>query len=356
MMELDRQISAKITNMAFVCALMVVVIHVWYEAEKGSVCWWLHELSANGICRIAVPFFFLVSGYFLGRRMGEANWYWAAIRKRLFTIGIPYVLWNMIAFFFFGVLYYCCTRQIRFGENGVLMNLVQMVGLDFTKDPPLFPLWFLRTLLVWFGLSFAFQFLGNRKGPWVVFLLLLGGMGVSALFVSGLSKFVFPGLASLDGAAYFPVGVCLSKMGWQCVISKSIGLLGLVMGGCLFAGKAFCSLLNYSMISSLLGWAAIPLCLIGIWWLMPTATADSLKSVIGLAFPIYIIHNFVIKVFELSMNVLGVGQCLRDSAIGFVFRVALLCSCSIALARFLCQGRFGKIAFGGRSQNLMEPR
>ena len=73
----------------------------------------------------------------------------------------------------------------------------------------------------------------------------------------------------------------------------------------------------------------------------------------------YIIHSFVIKVFELSMNVLGVGQCLRVSTLGFAFRVALLCSCSIALARFLCQGRFCHIAFGGRGHfpagNLKEP-
>ena len=349
-MEVDRQISAKITNMAFVCALMVVVIHVWCEAEKGGICWWLHELSANGICRIAVPFFFLVSGYFLGRHIGEPNWYWTAIRKRFVTIGIPYVLWNVIAFFFFGVLYYCCTRQIRLDERGAVWDLVQMVGFDFTTDPPLFSLWFLRTLFVWFGVSFVFQFLGNKKGRWIVFVSLLGGLGVSTLFVSGMPKFVFPGLASLDGAAYFPVGVCLAKMGWQCVVSKSIGLLGLVTGGCLFAGKAFCSLSNCSEISSLLGWVAIPLCLIGFWWLMPTAIAGSLKSVIGLAFPIYIIHNFVIKVFELSMNVLGVGQCLRVSVLGFALRSALLCGCSIALARFLCQGRFGTIAFGGRGR------
>ena len=349
-MQLDRQISVKITNMAFVCALMVVVIHVWCEANTGSVCWWLHELSANGICRIAVPFFFSVSGYFLGRRIGEPHWYWTAIRKRLVSIGIPYALWNVIAFFFFGALYYCCTRQIRLDERGVMWNLVQVVGLDFTTTPPLFPLWFLRTLLVWFCFSFVFQLLGNCRIRWVAFMSLIVVLGALPLFLSGEFRPVVFGLASLDGAAYFPVGVCLSKMGWQGAISKSTGLFGLMLGGGLFVGKAVSLLMNRPMVSTLLGWAAIPLCLVGIWWLIPIATADRLKSVVCLTFPIYIIHNFVIKVFELSMNVLGVGQCLRVTALGFAFRAVLLCICSIAFARLLCQGRFGIIAFGGRGR------
>jgi len=73
----------------FVCALLVVAIHVRpleTYTELGSF------LLDKGICRIAVPFFFLVSGYFYGRKPMTVR----SLGAFLWRIALLYALWTAI--------------------------------------------------------------------------------------------------------------------------------------------------------------------------------------------------------------------------------------------------------------------
>lgn len=348
-LSVDSQFSVKVTNMSFVCALMVIVTHAWCSPEKGGVCWWVNMLTADGICRIAVPFFFLVSGYFLGRKVNEPNWYRNAIRRRAVTIAVPYVFWNAIAFVLWGILSWRCAGRFQLGVSDALMAGVRMVGLDFGDWPPLFPLWFLRVLMAWVLVSFVFQWAGKCKFRWTLLCLLVMSLGALQLW----RKETGPGwveYVGLDGAVYFPIGVFLSRMDVSLELSRMGGAFSLVLGVGALIGKVVFLLSDSSALILLMKWVALPLCLMGIWSFIPDTTANWLKRFVVLSFPIYMIHVFVIRFYEMLFNQLGVGPSLRSSTAGFLIRAILFCISSTLLADLLCRWRFAKMTFGGRGE------
>ena len=64
-------VSNKIANMAFVCACMVVAIHLRFDRSLCNGV--LHECLFNGFTRAAVPFFFVVSGWLLYGKLNSYN-------------------------------------------------------------------------------------------------------------------------------------------------------------------------------------------------------------------------------------------------------------------------------------------
>lgn len=63
---LDKSISIRFANMSVVSALMVVAVHVLKRGQViESAEWWFRRFVEGGVCRIAVPFFFLAAGYFV---------------------------------------------------------------------------------------------------------------------------------------------------------------------------------------------------------------------------------------------------------------------------------------------------
>lgn len=85
--------SGKLANLGFVCACLVVAIHVRVEAEVGNACWWFCGLLKDGVARIAVPFFFATAGFLLAGHAREARWWVRETGKRVRTLLVPYLIW-----------------------------------------------------------------------------------------------------------------------------------------------------------------------------------------------------------------------------------------------------------------------
>lgn len=70
-LPVGKNLSAKMVNMSFVCAALVVSTHVGSPTPVGSFPWFfiepLHEILGD----MAVPYFFMASGFFLAGHMGE---------------------------------------------------------------------------------------------------------------------------------------------------------------------------------------------------------------------------------------------------------------------------------------------
>ena len=74
-MGIEKELSRRIAFGGLIAALLVVWLHTSVEPNaKGSVGWWAYELIEYGLCPLAVPFFFVVSGFFLGKRTTEHRW------------------------------------------------------------------------------------------------------------------------------------------------------------------------------------------------------------------------------------------------------------------------------------------
>lgn len=98
-MAVEATVSQKIRNLGFVCALLVVATHVSWAHDGLGPSWAVWNLVDQGVSRIAVPFFFCVSGYMLAGHFGTAGWFGNEVAKRVRSLLVPFMLyaaWHVI--------------------------------------------------------------------------------------------------------------------------------------------------------------------------------------------------------------------------------------------------------------------
>lgn len=132
----------------------------------------LKILLSGGICRIAVPAFFLISGYlfFLNLEQWDTATWLGKIKRRFHTLFIPYIIWNIL-----GIVYLCISPYLGavtdrpdsllsiFQERGWIRMFwdsnrvmeqwsrpaVNILGITMHNGMPAnTPLWFVRDLIV----------------------------------------------------------------------------------------------------------------------------------------------------------------------------------------------------------------
>ena len=165
---MTKGLSSKIKLISLICTIMVVYRHAHtYEAFEGDASWKPYGLIAHGITyvtSIAVPYFFLISGFFFFKQSyyTDGN-YWAMLKKKARTLLVPFLIWNLLAFI---PLWLC--GKVEMEEHGY-MYVVDLLHSDYNG-----PLWYVRTLMLLMLLSPLYDwifFLDNKmgkKGEWVV--------------------------------------------------------------------------------------------------------------------------------------------------------------------------------------------
>ena len=157
--SISQQLSSKFRTLSFICALLVVLLHA-YNPLMDSNAGFLHlaeRLLSIGICGIAVPFFFIVSGYLLAHQADDGIPYSKLVTKRLKSLGLPYVYWCLIytftyvAFTVYGN--HLAGRQLNANTSLVLplthwQNPFRIIGFDFFLFPADGPLWYVRNLIL----------------------------------------------------------------------------------------------------------------------------------------------------------------------------------------------------------------
>ena len=151
--------SMAIDWLRFPMAVLVVMLHyskTIIEQADGT----LHFLCIffqEGICRLAVPCFFFISGFLFFSKL-EGKWDWSIwkdkLAKRAKTLLLPYLLWNIIAFFAFWIYertngnVSSLTQAIT--ENGGVRMFWSVTGglpIGSQAYPVNGPLWFIRDLV-----------------------------------------------------------------------------------------------------------------------------------------------------------------------------------------------------------------
>jgi len=99
------------------------------------------------ITEVCVPLFFVISGYLFFRNVPAdlgSSWFWGKLRSRFFTLLIPYLIANLIAF---GV-YYAAGRWFPSLVSGYFGENLKDPIFVFWKGPVNLSLWFIRELIV----------------------------------------------------------------------------------------------------------------------------------------------------------------------------------------------------------------
>ena len=151
-------LSDKLKVISFICIVMVVWIHSYYtEGEKYLSTSFLMSFIGGGLCLVAVPMFYLISGYLFFLRTIDVGVKAIFIKqkKRIRSLLIPYVLANLLSMLFYALL------KLIAAINPNIHGLINANLLDraqgglfhgfyycFWEGPIAFQLWFVRDLMV----------------------------------------------------------------------------------------------------------------------------------------------------------------------------------------------------------------
>ncbi|GHU81155.1 succinyltransferase [Clostridia bacterium] len=156
---MTKYLSKKITNLSIICAIMVVMIHSTtdvvnlpgsMETTHGlNVSTFIQMFFSEGLARIAVPLFFLFSGFlFFYKFEPTVNNFKIKYKKRFFSQVIPYLFWSIFTFLLV-LAAQISPKTAQFFSNFDISSysIWNFLNTIFIK-PINSPLWFLRDLIV----------------------------------------------------------------------------------------------------------------------------------------------------------------------------------------------------------------
>lgn len=154
--------SKVISFLRFPLIVGVILIHTQLpNSNEGFVCYEATKfIFSNIIARIAVPLFFVCSGFLFFYKTSDFtfNTYLNKLKKRVKSLLIPFLIWN--------------TLFIIFREEVVVKDWLRAFGLNCNHHPINYPLWFIGDLMLASILSPIIYWLIKRLK--IIFPLILG--------------------------------------------------------------------------------------------------------------------------------------------------------------------------------------
>lgn len=351
--DIPGELSAKIRNMSFVCALLVVCIHCNVSLSVKHDVFWLMQLTTCTLCEIAVPFFFMISGFLLAGKMQDCGWWRLEVSKRVKSLLVPFIIAT--------VIYIALTipidaiKDMRHGDifkhnPFVHGRVLEVFGLDFSSPPILAPLWYLRALFMLVVLSPLLKWLiGVSRGfvvpaAFVAYYLLspiVDGEPVRAEMgkIYGFFRYGF----SLEGLSYFSLGMVFRRWRINMDLARNAQFaLILALSG--LAMSVWRTVLVYRGMQPSVHWTvfAIPCYLFSIFHFVPTKPFPPILTVNS--FAIFVVHYFPNFVFSRCVG--KAAKHWHTMLLNFAFVVPVTLFICEALRR-KCP-RFAKVLFGGR--------
>lgn len=157
---MTEKLSREIKTLGFFLIIMVLYIHADNSMVRFSSRDVDHGPSpahnimvafiSGGICGVAVPLFFAVSGYlFFYNLVPSLDAYRDKFKRRVFSLVIPYVAWSMLGLAIFFVLQSIPFSKAFFTRSFVReMSFRQIMDAVFIHPMP-YQLWFLRNLIIY---------------------------------------------------------------------------------------------------------------------------------------------------------------------------------------------------------------
>jgi len=159
-LQAEKRLSGVIESMRFPLIYLVVIAHmVSFETPRVTLSWNSHdiytfisEMISHNLARLSVRCYFLISGYYLFKKLVELNCsvYVGQLKKKIRTLLIPYVLWNLILIAALISKYYLFQRLELNSTNSQAEyeTIVNNSWYQLLWGMPInFPLWYMRDLI-----------------------------------------------------------------------------------------------------------------------------------------------------------------------------------------------------------------
>lgn len=156
--KMTAYLSDKLKVISFICIIGVVWIHTYYiEGIQYVSTTFFMNFWGEGICSVAVPMFYIISGYlfFIGTEYMGIKSIFIKQKRRVRTLLVPYICANILSIIFYSFLKLCCTWM------PMLYSMINTNLLDkpqgsifykfyyyMWKGPIAFHMWFVRDLMI----------------------------------------------------------------------------------------------------------------------------------------------------------------------------------------------------------------
>lgn len=299
--QINSSLSRQIDLASFFASVMVLFIHSSLAMiPRTSSYLFVESLVGDGLCRIAVPFFFLRSGFFFFLNIVQLKIVSTKILRRCKTLLVPYILWSIL-----GLLFLFIVSHISFTRSFIVRDLpwdsISNIANHIITDPINYQLWFLRDLLLVIVIS-PIVFLAIHFLSWIPFFVLL--------FMYIISLFSFPFFYSSSSLFFFVAGATMAMKNPQIIefsperstiISLSLVFLFLLFYTAAAKSYSLPNIAWLNRVSPIVGLAVF-------WWLIrrfSSMFSVLSSSVISLSFFIYLLHEpFLTFVKKLAISIL----------------------------------------------------
>lgn len=333
--------SRKLANMGFLCAILVVCIHI---QRPGGCEFWVIRWVSEGLSQIAVPFFFIMSGYVLLNHLDDKEWWRNAIRKRIRTLVVPFFCLNLL---WWPIFYGFHAAGVRYFHADDTNRLMDITLVNFLRGINIFPcfggpvlgaLWYVRALLLTAPIFVWLMRRSKRTGMVVVSVIYILWM-LQAQFLPWM-KYEF----SFRCLFFFAFGM-FARLHDIDKCKLKIGICYLIVGTVLMIVNKICTFggLSYSLLGSL----CTVFLIIGLWSAMALMRLPGFFS--GKSFAIYVLHPMLIYLGGVVFKAFGMWNALNTD-IGIVVTIIgyTILSCGIAELMKRKTPKLSQLFFGGR--------
>lgn len=312
----------------FICAIMVCIIHIppFCTETAGGTLDLINFGLQQGLCRVAVPFFFVSSGFLLYRKIDVRNIDYDRIRNYCFRILRLFGTWKFLLFI---------GGSKHLWYMGALV-LAVMILTFFIKRIPL------KYIALICALLFAVGLAGDA---YYSFVSPIKKIGVFRLLISGYGRLFYTTRNGVFfGLIFVFMGILFAQK--RIAISKKIAAVGLLLSSVLlvveaFAIRRFSQVDGYDMLVS-----QIP----ATFFLFALATQMKLKDrpiyarlrTVGML--VFFGHMFVDRLVRFGVDFLK-GRAIDLSAIHFPLTLCIAVAAAIVIDRLSRVKRFGWLKY-----------
>lgn len=230
--------SKVLSWMRFPLALLIVFIHTGFTDDKSDIGFYIGTFISNVIASIAVPTFFFISGYLFFAKYSEFGFkeYTAAMKKKLWSLVVPYFLWIALVYYGYGFysgfasgpspsdLYHIFWAQ----SDGYIRKSIFGYTFSTLSSPAgLGVLWFIRDLIVVMLLTPLIWWIVKRLNMWAVLVFILPYLIDLAIPLQGfgLVAFCFFSLGATFSICGKRVTDCITPWGGWILTLFSLSLI-----------------------------------------------------------------------------------------------------------------------------------
>lgn len=151
-MIITSYLSNKLKVLSFVLISMVVLLHAQIiNLSPKGISVFVQRLFSGEITRIAVSFFFIISGFLFSYNIDDNNFcklFYGKIKKRVYSLLIPYLLWSVIC-----LATVTLMQLLNISTIGAVKPISTYGITDFydeiiAKPKIAYQLWFIRDLFI----------------------------------------------------------------------------------------------------------------------------------------------------------------------------------------------------------------